>query len=108
MSTDMDAPLKIMSRSQQQRSRPEGVSEQDFSAAMEKLSTIVGKQNISRDDSSGLERYYDPWSLTSSVQQFTPSAAVRPSSVQQIQQILKIANDYSIPLWTVSRGKNFG
>ncbi len=36
------------------------------------------------------------------------SAAVAPADVAQIQAILKIANQYRIPLWPISRGKNFG
>jgi hypothetical protein len=106
--SNTDAPLKIMSQSRQRPSLPQGVSEQVFSTILEKLSKVVGKQNVSSDDAAGLEKYYDPWSLTSRAELFTPSAAVRPASVDQIQKILQIANEYSIPLWTVSRGKNFG
>ncbi|RJE23136.1 hypothetical protein PHISCL_04537 [Aspergillus sclerotialis] len=36
------------------------------------------------------------------------SGAVRPSRVEEVQQILKLANRYNVPLWTVSRGKNLG
>ena len=104
----MDEPLRIMSRSRLQPSLPQGVSAQNFSAALERLSAVLGKQNVSRDDASGLDRYYDPWSLTRSAELYTPAAAVRPASVDQIQKILQIANEYSIPLWTVSRGKNLG
>ncbi|OJJ80657.1 FAD-binding oxidoreductase, partial [Aspergillus glaucus CBS 516.65] len=37
-----------------------------------------------------------------------PSGAVRPSKVEQVRQIVKLANVYKVPLWTVSRGKNLG
>ena len=36
------------------------------------------------------------------------SGAVRPRSIEEVQHILKLANSYKIPLWTVSRGKNLG
>lgn len=32
----------------------------------------------------------------------------RPSSTEHVQEILKIANKFKIPLWTCSRGKNYG
>lgn len=31
-----------------------------------------------------------------------------PSSVPELQAVLKIANKYVIPVWTISRGKNLG
>ena len=106
--SEQDAPLKIMGRSHHRPTRPGGVSAEDFSTALEMFSTIVGKESVSKDVGSGLENYFDPWSLSTASEVSTPSAAVRPASVDQVQKILQIANDYSIPLWTVSRGKNYG
>ena len=37
-----------------------------------------------------------------------PSAAVAPDGVEQVQAVVKIANKYKIPLWTISTGKNLG
>ena len=37
-----------------------------------------------------------------------PSAAVAPESVEQVQQIVRIAGAHKIPLWTISTGKNLG
>lgn len=37
-----------------------------------------------------------------------PGAAVAPESVEQVQAIVRIANRHKVPLWTISRGKNFG
>src|SRR3979411_2848193 len=37
-----------------------------------------------------------------------PSAAVAPDRVEQVQQIVKIAGKYKIPLWTISTGRNLG
>ena len=36
------------------------------------------------------------------------SAAVAPIDVEEIQAIVRIANEFKIPLWPISRGKNFG
>jgi hypothetical protein len=37
-----------------------------------------------------------------------PSAALTATTVEQIQGIVKICNEYKILLWTVSTGRNFG
>lgn len=31
-----------------------------------------------------------------------------PNSVEELQKVLKVANQYRIPVWTISRGKNLG
>ena len=31
-----------------------------------------------------------------------------PNSTEQLQQVLRVANQYAVPLWTFSRGKNLG
>ena len=36
------------------------------------------------------------------------SGGVAPQSVEEIQALLKIAREFKIPLWPISRGKNFG
>lgn len=36
------------------------------------------------------------------------ACAVRPTTVEEIKKILAIANEYKLPLWIVSRGKNLG
>jgi glycolate oxidase/4-cresol dehydrogenase (hydroxylating) len=37
-----------------------------------------------------------------------PAAVVRPASVEEIQAILKIVNEYRVPIWTLSCGQNHG
>ena len=36
------------------------------------------------------------------------SAAVAPGSVEEVQAIVRLANEYRTPLWPVSRGRNLG
>lgn len=31
-----------------------------------------------------------------------------PTTVDELQRALKVVNNYKIPVWTVSRGKNLG
>ena len=37
-----------------------------------------------------------------------PSAAVAPDGVEQVQAVVKIANNFKIPLWIISTRKNLG
>ncbi|TDZ32311.1 Vanillyl-alcohol oxidase [Colletotrichum spinosum] len=73
---------------------------------------IVGSGNVSHDASHGAlkglygsDSYGDPFSISKNN---VPGGAVRPSSVAEVQQIIRAANDAKVPLWTVSRGKNIG
>jgi len=73
---------------------------------------IVGEENISRDPSSGAPEgvqgsrsYGDPFPLGRS---HIPGAAVRPSTVDQVRDLVRAANVFRVALWTVSRGKNLG
>lgn len=75
-------------------------------------SGITGEENVSRTSQHGALQgpqgqysYGDPFSTTGS---HVPSGAIRSSKVEQVQQIVKLANVYKVPLWTVSRGGNLG
>ncbi|MFM1886912.1 MAG: hypothetical protein RL026_2069 [Pseudomonadota bacterium] len=37
-----------------------------------------------------------------------PHAAVAPTTAEQVQAIVRIAGQYKVPLWPISRGKNLG
>lgn len=37
---------------------------------------------------------------------FLPSAAIAVRDVEQVQAVLQIANQFKIPVWPISRGKN--
>lgn len=94
------------------RPLPAGIDDATLDAFFNEVAECVGEANISRDPSKGnlpgpqgQESYGDLWPLD---RDHTPSGAVRAGSVEEIQHILKIANKYSVPLWTVSRGKNLG
>jgi (+)-pinoresinol hydroxylase len=78
----------------------------DFSDALKQFEEAVGKEWVfSSDEDTDLYRdSYSPF--WHEQEEPIPSAAVAPDGVEQIQKILKIANDYKIPLWTISTGKN--
>ena len=87
---------------------PPGLTEKDFSAALEQFTAVVGKEWVFRTDED-VNLYRDAYSpFWNEEEDRVPAAAVAPDGVEQIQQIVRIANKYQIPLWTVSTGKNLG
>ncbi len=87
---------------------PTGVSPRDFSDALKKFEEAIGKEWVftSDDDINTYRDSYSPfWHET---EEPIPSAAVAPDSVEQVQQIVRIAGAHKIPLWTISTGKNLG
>lgn len=91
---------------------PPGVDEATFHAFFDEVTKLIGKETVSRDPSlgnlpgpNGEESYVDPWPLA---RDHTPSGAVRPATVEEVQHVLKAANEYCVPFWTVSRGKDLG
>ncbi|KAI1334631.1 vanillyl alcohol oxidase [Xylariaceae sp. FL0016] len=86
---------------------PPGVSRDDFARALEKLVAVLGKNAVFTG--KDLKEYVDPYDIPEAGKlRSVPSAAVCPSSVSEIQEVLKVANEYLIPVWTFSRGKNLG
>lgn len=76
------------------------------------VARILGEDSISRNpshgalkDTQGRTSYGDPFSTA---RIHSPSGAVRPSSVEEVQEVMKLANKHKVSLWTVSRGKNLG
>ena len=53
-----------------------------------------------------LASYDDPYS-PGHAEDYAPSGAILPASVEEIKGVLGIANRYSMPLWTVSLGRNY-
>ena len=78
----------------------------EFKTAINKLRSVLGNDGVITDD-HGLQVFHDPY-FYDRKDHFVPAAALLPVSVEQIQQILKIANTHHIPLWTSSTGRNYG
>ena len=85
---------------------PDWLTPQQFWQAVQEMRAVVGKQWVVSEDGPALRSYRDAFSPEED-DVFLPSAVVAPDGIEQIQKILKIANDYRVPLWTISSGKNF-
>ncbi|MDP9027568.1 MAG: FAD-binding oxidoreductase [Actinomycetota bacterium] len=75
----------------------------DSTVWMRAFAAAVGNENVITSDSPELDAYVDPYAFHASA---VPAGVVRPSTVEEVQQVLAIAREHSIPLWTVSRGRN--
>jgi 4-cresol dehydrogenase (hydroxylating) len=87
---------------------PPGINSKDFSDALEQFAEAVGEEWVfsSEEDADLYRDAYSPF--WHEAEEPLPSAAVAPANVEQVQQVLRIANHYRIPLWTISTGKNLG
>ncbi|KAF2794623.1 vanillyl alcohol oxidase [Melanomma pulvis-pyrius CBS 109.77] len=93
------APLKAV--------LPPGVTRYAFDAAVMQYMVIVGHDQVLQGDA--LEEYIDPYELYEAEgKRKMPSAAVRPKNIEELRRVLNISNEYNIPVWTFSRGKNLG
>ena len=87
---------------------PPGVSQRDFSAAIAQFQSAVGKDWVFTSDPD-VALYRDAYSPAwGQAEERLASAAVAPDSTEQVQQIVRTANIYKIPLFPISTGKNLG
>ena len=87
---------------------PPGTSERDFARALTELRSAVGAEWVFTSDDD-LNLYRDAYSpFKGEAEDRVPSAAVAPTTVEQVQAIVRIANAHKIPLWTISTGRNLG
>lgn len=86
---------------------PPGLEQDAFDKAIEQYRAVVGKDQVL--DGDDLTEYIDPYELQEAEgTRKMPSAAVRTGSVEELKKVLKVSNDFGIPVWTFSRGKNLG
>lgn len=89
-------------------SLPAGVSPQLWLTIVEKFRAAIGAEKVLVGNSHEVN-VGDPFAfLENETEKRGSPAVLRPTTVLEIQAILKIANEHKIPLWTFSRGKNLG
>ena len=85
---------------------PPGVSERDFNTTLERFSNIVGDEWVFSSDED-VALYRDAYSIYwGEPEERVASAAVAPDSVEQVQAIVRAANEFSVPLYPISTGRN--
>ncbi|MDE2597439.1 MAG: FAD-binding oxidoreductase [Sphingomonadales bacterium] len=83
-----------------------GQRKADFAGAIKAFRAVVGDEWVAGDASAVI-----PWTKTYIPDpggRHAPVGAVCPENVEQVQEIVRIANRFKQPLWTVSTGKNMG
>ena len=85
---------------------PPGLSARALQRALDAFAGVVGREwvldtDLDRDTYRDL---YQPANETRHV----PAAAVAPASTEEVQALLRLANEHRVPLWPISRGKNLG
>ncbi|WP_083554816.1 FAD-binding oxidoreductase [Novosphingobium sp. NDB2Meth1] len=83
-----------------------GVKKRDFAGAVAAMRKVVGAEWVFADPEA-----VSPWKKSYTPDPYgkhVPVGAVCPESVEQVQAIVKIANQFRQPIWPVSTGKNMG
>jgi len=87
---------------------PPGLTKQDFQDALAEFGEAVGSDWVFASDDM-LETYRDAYSLDwGTDSEPLASAAIAPANTEEVQKVVRIANKYGIPFWTISTGKNYG
>jgi hypothetical protein len=87
---------------------PPGISAESLATALKKFADIVGPDWVFHSDED-VALYRDAYSpLWNQPGELVASAAVAPASVEQVQAIVCVANEYKLPLYPISTGKNLG
>ncbi len=83
---------------------PAGVSEHDVARAIDAFVDVLGADAVITDADALLE-FRDPYAYKKS-DEWDAAAAVCPTTTEQVQAVVRIANEHGIPLWTIGQGRN--
>ncbi|MES2302592.1 MAG: FAD-dependent oxidoreductase [Pseudomonadota bacterium] len=74
-------------------------------AAWRAFAAAIGKDHVltSEEDRSD---YADHFAADETKHE--PAGALAPANAEEVREVVRIANQYRVPLWPISRGKNFG
>jgi (+)-pinoresinol hydroxylase len=87
---------------------PPNVSAADYAKALAEFEQAIGRDWVFTSDAD-LDLYRDAFSpFLNEPEEKIASGALAPVSTEQVQQIVRIANKYRIPLYPISTGKNLG
>jgi 4-cresol dehydrogenase (hydroxylating) flavoprotein subunit len=88
------------------RALPPGLSEADFSRAIDDFTAALGAAKVLTGDED-LRDFRDPFQYES-WDHYVASAVLMPTTVEETQEIVRIANERKVPLWTHGTGRNNG
>lgn len=82
-----------------------GLSDATLGRALEAFRAVVGSEHVLTGDDA-LE-FRDPF-WHKSWSEYDAAAVVQPASVNEVQAIVRLANEHRVPIWTTSQGRNNG
>ncbi|WCT79942.1 FAD-binding oxidoreductase [Novosphingobium humi] len=85
---------------------PHGMNAPAFDKALADFRRAIGDQWVLSGEEDR-QTYIDPYAMGDGLDHDC-SAILAPSSVEEVQAVIRIANQHKTPLWPVSRGKNLG
>ena len=85
---------------------PPAPSEKALSAALDGFAAAVGSAAVLTSEAE-LAEFRDPFAYAT-WDEYTASAVVMPTTVEEIQDVLRVANEHKVPLWTHGQGRNNG
>lgn len=87
---------------------PPGISNRVFTSAIKEFEQAVGK-NWVFTNAEDVDLYRDAYTpFWGEEEELIPSAAVAPHTVEQVQDIVRTANRFKIPIYPISTGRNLG
>ena len=87
---------------------PPGVSTKNFADAIKQFQEAVGKEWVFTSDED-VALYRDAYSpFWGEKDEILVSAAVAPHSAEEVSKVVRVANNFKIPIYPISTGKNLG
>lgn len=75
-------------------------------SVIDRLQALLGSDAV-RSAPEQLADFLDPYPLGDAAE-FAPGAVVAPAGVEEVQAVVRVANELGVALWVTSRGKNNG
>lgn len=87
---------------------PPGISHRVFNSAIKEFEQAVGADWVFTSKAD-LDLYRDAYSpFRGEKQERMASAAVAPDNVEEVQQVVRVANKFKVPIYPISTGKDLG
>jgi 4-cresol dehydrogenase (hydroxylating) len=82
------------------------LSEETLSHALDSFRSALGAEAVLAGEDE-LREFRDPFAFAS-WDDYTASAVLMPETVEQVQQVVRVANEHRVPLWAHATGMNNG